>query len=679
LEVTSHDASQAATAVFDNVTVRVPAANQAPAVSLTAPANGATFTAPATIAITATASDSDGTVASVAFYAGTSLIGTDTTSPYSVTWNNVGAGNYQLTAVATDDDGAATTSAPRGVTVNAPNQAPAISLTSPANGATFTAPANISLSATATDSDGTIATVEFYRGSTLIGADTSSPYSVAWNNVAAGTYSLTAIARDDDGATTTSAPVSVTVSGLPAGWTAADIGNPAIAGSTQFANGTFTVEGAGVDVWDTSDQFRYVYQAFSGDIEITSRVASLENTHEWAKAGVMIRGTLAANAVQTSVVVTPAQGTHFYRRLSTGAVTQPGPIGPATAPVWVRLERRGSTVTGFQSTDGVTWTAVGTATMAGATLYVGLEVTSHDASQAATAVFDNVTVRVPAANQAPTVSLTTPVNGATFTAPATVAIAASAADNDGTVARVDFYAGSTLIATDTTSPFSVTWNNVAAGTYQLTAVARDNAGSTTTSAAVGITVSPGANQAPSVSLTAPANGATFSAPATISITATASDTDGTVTSVEFYADGTTLIGSDTTSPYGITWSNVPAGSYQLTAVARDNSGGMTVSAARSVTVSNPSMPGRALFTASSDHDTNVDYYVVEIFPQGANPQTANAIAAQNIGKPPVVSGECEADIRSMIQSLAPGTYIATVTAFNGQGSAQSTASAAFTQ
>jgi hypothetical protein len=310
---------------------------------------------------------------------------------------------------------------------------------------------------------------------------------------------------------------------------------------------------------------------------------------------------------------------------------------------------------------------------------VGLAVASAAENQLATGVLDNVTVQVPAVNQLPTVSLTTPVNGATFTAPATVAVAASASDSDGTVVRVDFYAESTLIGTDTTSPFSVTWNDVSAGSYQLTAVARDNAGSTTTSAAVNITVNPAVNQAPTVSLTAPANGATFTAPATISITATASDTDGTITSVEFYVDGTTLIGSDTTSPYGVTWSNVPAGTYQLTAVARDNSDGMTVSAARSVTVSDPAMPGRALFTASSDHDSNVDYYVVEIFPQGANPQTANAVAAQNLGKPPVVSGECEADIRSMIQSLAPGTYIATVTAFNAQGSARSTASAAFSR
>jgi hypothetical protein len=123
---------------------------------------------------------------------------------------------------------------------------------------------------------------------------------------------------------------------------------------------------------------------------------------------------------------------------------------------------------------------------------------------------------------------------------------------------------------------------------------------------------------------------------------------------------------------------VPAGSYQLTAVARDEDGGMTVSGSRAITVNDAQMPGRALFTASTNHDTAVDFYVIEIFPEGADPDNANAVAAQNIGKPAVVNGECEADVRSTIQALAPGRYIATVTAFGSGGSARS-APAPFTR
>src|SRR5205085_2426285 len=156
----------------------------------------------------------------------------------------------------------------------AANQAPTVSLTAPANGAAYTAPATVPLTATASDTDGTIARVDFYSGTTLIGSATASPYSVTWSNVAAGTYSLTAVARDNAGATTTSAARSITVSAstaLPAGWSSADIGSPTAAGSAQYVNGTFTVKGAGI-LWNYADMFRYAYQPFTGDITITSRV-----------------------------------------------------------------------------------------------------------------------------------------------------------------------------------------------------------------------------------------------------------------------------------------------------------------------------------------------------------------------------------------------------------------------
>ncbi|HYE73165.1 MAG TPA: Ig-like domain-containing protein, partial [Blastocatellia bacterium] len=190
-------------------------ANQAPTVSITSPLSGATFTAPANITINANASDSDGSISQVEFYQGSTLLGTDTTSPYSFAWNNVAAGSYSLTAKAKDNAGAVTTSSAISITVNAPppsaNQPPTVSITSPANNATFTAPANITIDANASDSDGSISQVEFYQGSTLLGTDTNSPYSFAWNNVAAGSYSLTAKAKDNAGAVTTSSAINITV------------------------------------------------------------------------------------------------------------------------------------------------------------------------------------------------------------------------------------------------------------------------------------------------------------------------------------------------------------------------------------------------------------------------------------------------------------------------------------
>lgn len=104
------------------------------------------------------------------------------------------------------------------------------------------------------------------------------------------------------------------------------------------------------------------------------------------------------------------------------------------------------------------------------------------------------------ANAPPTVSLTAPANGSSYTAPATVNLSANASDSDGSITKVEFYNGVSLIGTDTIAPYTFTWSNVAAGSYSLTAKATDNAGAVTTSAAVSISVTSPPPPPPSVSL-----------------------------------------------------------------------------------------------------------------------------------------------------------------------------------
>lgn len=100
------------------------------------------------------------------------------------------------------------------------NLPPTVSLTSPTAGATFTAPATLSFASTASDPDGTVNRVEFLNGSTVVGSDTTSPYTFGWTNVAANTYSLSARAVDNAGASTTTTPISVTVTGGTTGGSA---------------------------------------------------------------------------------------------------------------------------------------------------------------------------------------------------------------------------------------------------------------------------------------------------------------------------------------------------------------------------------------------------------------------------------------------------------------------------
>jgi hypothetical protein len=118
--------------------------------------------------------------------------------------------------------------------------------------------------------------------------------------------------------------------------------------------------------------------------------------------------------------------------------------------------RQGSLITSYTSADGSNWNVVGSQSLSlGSTVYVGLAVSSHNTAARTTARFSNVTVQVPSTtNRPPTVSLTSPANGATFTAPATIALAATASDPDSNLARVEFMSGTTRLATDTTAPYS---------------------------------------------------------------------------------------------------------------------------------------------------------------------------------------------------------------------------------
>lgn len=384
--------------------------NSVPTVSVTGPGNGSVFASPANINLTATASDSDGTIAKVEYFNGATLIATGGAAPsFAATWSNVTSGSYTLTAKATDNLGAATTSAPVSIIVNAPAT---IAIATPSNGQVFAAPANISLTATAADSDGTVQKVEYFNGATLIGSSTGpSPFSVPWNGVASGSYTLTAKVTDNQGIVTASNPVSITVDSLP------------------------------------------------------------------------------------------------------------------------------------------------------------------------------------------TVSLASPAPGGTYVAPAAISFSATASDSDGTIQKVEYYAGSTLVATGTQAPnYTASWN-APQGTHSLTAKAYDNLGLSASSGAVSITVNP--NIPPNVALTGPTNGQSFPAPAEITLTATANDSDGSIAQVAFY-NGASLLHTATAEPYSYTWSAVPAGSYTLTAKAVDDKGAEMVSNAASVTVAVQSVtPG--IYYLYADH------------------------------------------------------------------------------
>ena len=132
----------------------------------------------------------------------------------------------------------------------------------------------------------------------------------------------------------------------------------------------------------------------AGDGEVVARVSSMDNVHPWTKTGVMIRGSLSPSAPQAFMLVSSGKGAAFQRRPSAGGPSTSTPAGTGTAPAWVRLVREGSLITAYTSADGVSWTVVDQDTLAiSGSVYVGLAVSSHDVTHAASATFDGVIVR----------------------------------------------------------------------------------------------------------------------------------------------------------------------------------------------------------------------------------------------------------------------------------------------
>ncbi len=180
---------------------------------------------------------------------------------------------------------------------------------------------------------------------------------------------------------------------LPSPWVTADIGAVAAYGSASQSAGTYTVTGSGADIAGTADEFRYVYQAGSGDCSAVARVASVQNTATDAKAGVMIRETTAANSSFAAVYVTPGVGVVFQRRTSTGGSTASTVVSGVTAPRWVRIVRTGNNFAAYYSANGSAWTQVGstTAITMATAVQLGLCVTSHLDGTLCTSTFDSVT------------------------------------------------------------------------------------------------------------------------------------------------------------------------------------------------------------------------------------------------------------------------------------------------
>jgi regulation of enolase protein 1 (concanavalin A-like superfamily) len=253
-------------------------------------------------------------------------------------------------------------------------QAPPAWLRLVRNGTTVTASVSADGAAWRTVGSTTMATAA-YAGLAVTSHNTATRNTATFDNVTVGA-------------------LSTPTGALPSPWASQDIGSVGLTGSATYSSGRFTVTGAGAAIWGTADSFRFAYQALNGDGQIVARVTGLQNTHSSAKAGVMLRSGLTAGAAHVILDLEPSGEIDFMTRPASGVATTWLAGSTQAPPAWLRLARAGSTVTASVSADGTTWRVVGTRTVSmGASVYVGLAVTSHNTAVGNTATFDNVTVR----------------------------------------------------------------------------------------------------------------------------------------------------------------------------------------------------------------------------------------------------------------------------------------------
>ncbi|MFM7021443.1 MAG: Ig-like domain-containing protein [Flavobacteriales bacterium] len=410
----------------------------------------------------------DGTISKVEFYNGAVLLVTDVSAPYSYTWTGVAAGTYSLTAKAYDNSNAVANSTAINATVTgiAVNQAPQVNISSPINNASFSAPASIAISANASDADGSISKVEFYNGAVLLGTDVSAPYSYTLTGVAAGTYSLTAKAFDNQNAAATSTATTVVVTDAVVG----NVGDCAVLDLTSTAwvlRNNWSDQGNGSVLTNDAGALKVSHRQWGANyfwLISTTKYALTAGTSYTVSYDLMGSFAIASTEVgiagsygnegpvlaQPSAAAPVGYTTNAYNNKSLSFV--PAASGTYSIAVKVNLVAQPSAVASFYLKNLKNCSATGNA------------------------------------NQLPLVSLTSPAGGASFTAPASIAISANASDADGSISKVEFYNGTVLLGTDVSAPYSYTLTGVAAGTYSLTAKAFDNQNATATSTATTVVV-----------------------------------------------------------------------------------------------------------------------------------------------------------------------------------------------
>ncbi|MES2005768.1 MAG: Ig-like domain-containing protein [Bacteroidota bacterium] len=510
---------------------------------------------------------------------------------------------------------------------NTPQTPPTISFVSPANNTGYTTGSNITLNVNAS-SPGSIAKVDFYNGSTLLGTSFSVPFSYTLNNAVAGWYLITAKATDNVGlsATTTVDTLIVGACSTPAMIPQSQM-RVIYTDSQNGGAASNLLDGNSATIWQ---------------VQWTPLQAPLPHEVQFALGGVY-------NVNKFTVL--PRQD------------NSNGNIGNYEIYVSMDSSNWGTPVTTGTFANDASLKTVLFAEKTGK--YLRFRITSAlNSTYLISAAEMNVSGCLQGSNQPPAVSMIAPANNTGFVTGSNIIISANASSLNagGSITKVDFYQGAALIGTATTSPYSFIWNNVANGTYNITAKATDNGGFISTTGAITITVS----APPTVALTAPANNAIYLTGANITLNATASSSNpgGNISKVDFYEDGQ-LLGTSIVPPYKFTWTNIAASNYVLTAKATDNTGLTAVSSAVNVIVE--AVPV-TLISTPADNSYFAQGSNVTINATASSPNTGGAIAKVDFYQGSTLLGTSTTAPYSFTwNNVANGAYIITTVATDNNG------------
>lgn len=497
-ELGVHFVSARATDSLGNASTSLPAtiyvldSDDPPEVNLTLPTTGQLFAPGAVVSLAATASSPQGMIERVDFIEGQNLIGSSRTAPFSAAWTAPPAGNFTIVALAYDDLGVVTASRPAYISVLGTPRMPSVVLTAPAPGSTVSGSVPLPLAASALSPDGSIAHVDFFVGSTLLGTSTSAPYTASWTIPQIGARSLTAKAYDLQGFSATSAavPITVTSSLVPSiavtvPSSGASFNTPAtltVTAAASEAGGSI----AKVDFYANSN---LIGTKNSSPYTITWNNPLVGGYTLLAKATDAV-GTVATSAgvpitvvppVPTITLTAPSPGARYSQSRTIAIAAQAST--PQSAISKVEFDSDGIAIGSINAPTG---TSSGTFTLNWSGLPQGTHAITakvfSTSGSAATSSAINVTI----VNL--TASLSAPVGGQDFQSPEPIQITANASATPGTIAHVDFFGDGNLIGTSTVAPYRAVWNNVAVGLHTLTATAYDATGLSLSATAVPISV-----------------------------------------------------------------------------------------------------------------------------------------------------------------------------------------------